>query len=108
MEKITLDYYQWRNTEYLTLLLRNTGSAQLTLADFFIAGQPVTPNPTVRCPGSNSPELNVNAPACTVMLPTVLGNCNAVVDNCGVAYNVRVVTSDGAIFDFSCIAGETS
>jgi hypothetical protein len=105
IEKITLDYYQWSINSTggtLLLMLRNTGSAQLTLANpcCFIAGQPT--NSTNKC-GSG---LNVNAAACQVTIytgPTFTQ---------GMSYNVRVVTSDGAgdvaIFDFSCVAGATS
>lgn len=102
IEKITLDYYQWNinnsTSGTLLLTLRNTGSAQLTLANpcCFIAGQPT--NATNQCPSG----LDVNAPACQVTINTGAGFTE------GVAYNVRVVTSDGAIFNFSCIAGETS
>ncbi len=105
IEKITLDYYQWiwisPDNGSLTLELRNTGSAQLTLAQFFIAAQPVNASfPTCRS------GLNVNSPACQVMIPYTLPP--PLTFNEGIAYNLRVVTSDGAIFDFSCIAGQTS
>jgi hypothetical protein len=105
-ERITLDYYNWTSTS-LILILRNTGSAQITLADFFIAGQPIACTPA-SCFSACSSGLSVNAPGCKVTLPTVLGNCASTVDNCGVAYDVRVVTTDGAIFDFTCIAGAAS
>ena len=113
IEKITLDYYQWSTVSGpLILMLRNIGSAQLTLAlsmqdpCCFIAGQPVTATFTDLSntpPGCSSSNLNVNAGACQVMLTYT----NATITR-GVAYDVRVVTSDGAIFDFSCIAGATS
>ena len=102
MEKITMDYYQWAMVSpangTLTFILRNTGSLQIALADFFIAGKPVTAS----FPGCSS-GLNVNAPGCQVTL-TYTGLSFTL----GVAYNVRVVTTDGAIFDYSCIAGTTS
>jgi hypothetical protein len=105
LEKITLDYYQWKigssANGTVTLELRNTGSAQITLADFFIAGNPVTPCFGTGC--SSAPNLNVNAPAMTVTLVyTGLGFTQ------GISYNVRVVTETGAAFDFACIAGATS
>jgi hypothetical protein len=102
-ETITLDYYQWKmqSTANGTLMLdlRNTGSTQVTLTDFFIAGNPV--NRT--CFGSCSPYLNVNAPVMNVTL-----TYSGLTFTQGVSYNVRVVTQNGAVFDFACIAGTTS
>jgi len=111
MEKITLDYYQWimksTTNGTLTLVLRNTGSAQLTLADFFIAGNPIAANATsfgYGCLTAQNPRnLNVNAAGCQVEL-----SYTGLSFTSGVAYNVRVVTTDGAIFDYSCVAGTTS
>ena len=104
MEKITMDYYKWNMISTangtLTLILRNTGSLQLTLADFFIAGNPVTASFGSACPSAN---LNVNASGCQVTLSYTGQNFTS-----GIAYNVRAVTVDGAIFDYSCIAGMTS
>jgi len=104
LEKITLDYYQWNwkssTAGNLTLELRNTGSTQITLADVFIIGQPVA---RTFGSGCSSGTLGVNAPGCQVSI-TYTG----LAITSGNAYNVRVVTSDGAIFDFSCIAGATS
>jgi len=105
LEKIALDYYQWNmesaTNGTLTLDLRNTGSTQVILADFFIAGRPVTPCFGTGC--SAGPDLNVNAPAMNVTL-TYSGLSFAQ----GVSYNTRVVTTTGAVFDFACIAGATS
>ena len=102
LERVSLDYYAWDLAHNkLNLTLRNVGSAQVTLADFFIAGKNVTAN-LANCPGG---VIKVNAPPpyCPVTLTYPgLGF------NTGVAYNVRVVTKDGAVFDFLCIAGTRS
>ena len=65
LEKISLDYYQWTMGSSangtLTLDLRNTGSTQVTLADFFIAS-----NPLHQASDPDAPQhqhLKVNAPA---------------------------------------------
>jgi len=104
IEKVTLDYYKWTIISSangtVILILRNTGSLQLTLADFFIAGNPVTVSFASAC---SSAQLNVNAAGCQVTLSYTGRSFTS-----GIAYNVRVVTTDGAIFDFSCIAGTTS
>jgi hypothetical protein len=105
LETITLDYYQWEmeSTANGTLMLdlRNTGSTQVTLADFFIASNPVTPCFGSGC--SSAQDLKVNAPAMNVTL-----TYSGLSLTQGVSYNVRVVTKDGAVFDFACIAGTTS
>jgi len=104
MEKITLDYYQWTMVSSangtLTLILRNTGSIQLKLADFFIAGNAVAPTFGSTCPAAN---INVNSPGCQVTLSYTGQSFTS-----GIAYNVRVVTADGALFDYACVAGMTS
>ena len=111
LEKISLSYYQWNLASgNLTLKLRNSGSTQLTLADFFIAGNKTAPSLTTNPhPNLLNPDclalalvISVNAPACWVTLHSGLTFAQ------GVAYNVRVVTKDGAIFDFTCIAGTTN
>jgi len=108
MEKITLDYYNWTSTAKLILILRNTGSAQITLADFFIEGNYIPLKDMsfgTGCSTVSTTSLYVNAPGCQV---TLLYSNAGLSFTLGVAYNVRVVTADGAIFDFSCIAGSTS
>jgi hypothetical protein len=113
LEQISLSYYQWSlGSGNLTLKLRNSGSTQLTLADFFIAGNKIAPNRTTNPhPDILNPDcltlapplaINVNAPACWVTLHSGLSFTQ------GVSYNVRVVTKDGAIFDFTCVAGTTN
>lgn len=106
-EQISLDYYHWWPNGNLTLEVRNTGSTQVTLADFFIAGNQITPNATVN--GCMQPPLNgvvsVNAPACLVKMTYPPAGLAA---NWGVSYDVRLVTKDGAIFDFTCITATAS
>lgn len=111
MEKIALDYYRWilgsSSNGTLTLILRNTGSSQVTLADFFIEGNPMASNATTFGSGcltapQNPQTLNVNGAGCQVQI-----FYSSLSFTSGVAYNVRVVTSDGAIFNYSCIAGTT-
>jgi hypothetical protein len=102
LEQITLDYYMWKcqttcGSGTIVLMLRNAGSKQVSLADFFIAGNQITPQkPT--WPST----IDVNTP-CNVTLPY-----SGLTLNTGYSYNVKVVTSDGAIFSFSCIAGNTN
>ena len=97
-EHLSLDYYAWTlrsNNGTVTLTLRNTGSAQVTLADFFIAGNAIT-NPTVGC---SNKLVQVNS-ACLITL-----QYSGLQFTQGISYNVEAVSIDGAIFSFACIAG---
>ena len=106
LEKVTLDYYQWNmvgsTNGTVTLKVRNTGSTQITLADFFIAGNPVITSYGPGCPGG---VVTVNSPPPFCSVTLTYSNASFTQ---GVSYNIRVVTNDGAIFDFACIAGTTS
>jgi len=96
VEHLSLDYYKWSlgsTSGNVTLKLRNTGSAQVTLADFFIAGNQIS-HSNVMC--------QVNS-ACPVTL-----SYSGLQFTRGLSYNVRAVTIDGAVFDFACIAGTAS
>jgi hypothetical protein len=102
LEQITLDYYTWRcgsscESGALTLMLRNSGSKQLSLADFFIAGN-LDKNVTSACTST----INVNT-ACSVSISYGTLSLEA-----GYSYNIKVATSDGAIFSFPCIAGNVA
>ena len=104
LEQITLDYYMWNcgttcGSGTLTLMLRNAGSKQVSLADFFIAGNQENESPqNSTCPTT----INVYSP-CKVIIQYQGLSLDA-----GYLYNVKVVTSDGAIFSFPCIAGNTA
>ena len=99
-EHISLDYYAWiLANRTVTLKLRNTGSAQVTLEDFFIAGNRITNSSFVGCPNG---VVKVNSPCSVKLFYSGLQFTQ------GISYNVRAVTNDGAIFDFACLAGTTS
>jgi len=105
VEHISLDYYAWNLVQKsVNLTLRNTGSSQVILADFFIAGNTisnVTWGSSSGC--SITHVVNVNSLPCSV---TLLYSGTQFKQ--GISYNVRVVSNDGAVFDFACIAGTTS
>lgn len=104
--QITLEFYDWTSctspcsTSTLTLTLRNVGSGRAVLAAFYVEGKAV--------------QLKVGGGStCTVTTSTLLPrySCAAVLDisfqaTAGVAYIVKVVTSDGGVFSYSCIAGQ--
>ncbi len=100
-EQLSLDYYDWTNTNSLKLTLRNVGPVQISLADFFIAGAQNTTSLTFGG-GCNSPRgvLPVQT-SCAVTFPVPAG----FTVKSGVAYTVKIVAKDGTIFSYSCIAG---
>jgi hypothetical protein len=104
LEQLSLDYYDWTNTNSLTLTLRNVGSAQIRFSDFFIAA---TRNSTALTfvGGCVSPQgmLPVQA-SCTLTFPVPVG----LTITSGIAYTVKIVAADGTTFTFSCIAGSNT
>jgi len=96
LEQVSLEYYAWTNNK-LNLTLRNVGRANIQFQDYFIAGRLVTPNGT--CGSSLATVTLKVGQSCTEILPTPS------TASVGISYTVRVVTIDGAIFDFVCIAG---
>jgi flagellin-like protein len=98
LEQVSLDYYSWNlSNGNLNLTVINVGGTNLKFVAFYIASNPVTPT-YYGCTGS----LNVKT-SCRIGL-----HYTGLTFSQGIAYNVRAVTSDGAIFNFSCIAGATS
>ena len=104
-QQLVMEAYSWTDiTAPLTLHLRNVGSAAVDIADadFFISGQTAT----------------IGTPTCTPASPSALppqGSCSvdvtpdaSVTINGGVAYVVKVVTPDGAVFSYTAIAGQAS
>jgi hypothetical protein len=105
LEQVALNFYTWQmksqTSGNVTLMLRNTGSVQVQLADFFIAGNSMPPaSVTYHCGGGST--INVNS-ACSISL-----NYSGLSFTQGDSYNVRSVTNDGAIFDFLCVAGNSA
>jgi hypothetical protein len=103
--QITLEYYDWSNLTTLTLTIRNTGSGLAFLAAFYVSGD------AVPLKGGSTCAI-VNATSTTSVRPQAA--CIAVLDTSGLsisrglAYSVRVVTMDGGMFTYSCIAGHST
>jgi flagellin-like protein len=111
LQQMALDYYDWtgasscsKSLSVLCLTVRNVGVAQITMTDFFIAGARNTSAITFGS-GCNSPKgvLAVQA-SCTLTFPTPTG----FTATSGNAYGIKIVTKDGAVFSYSCIAGQSS
>jgi len=96
-QQLIMEAYNWSSAT-LVLHLRNVGSANITLttppADFFVNGNPATQS------------------GCTTLAPQQ--SCSASVTGygftptSGVAYPIKVVTPDGAVFSYSAIYGQAS
>ena len=101
LEQVTLDYYKWYcsssscGSGNVVLILRNSGTKPVTLADFFIAGNRVSNPCSSNCPTT----INVGSAYNVTLAYSGLALYS------GYSYNVKVVTNDGAIFSFPCIAG---
>jgi archaeal type IV pilus assembly protein PilA len=112
LDRVALDYYDWSgeskcstNINVLCLTVRNVGVTKVTMSDFFINGRSNTTGLTFGT-GCNTPQrgvLNVGS-SCVLAFPVPSGFA----PTAGVAYNVKVVTSDGAILSYSCIAGQAA
>ena len=110
LEQVSLDYYDWSGTStcssgltIVCLTLRNVGVAKVTLTDFFIAGT------------RNTTDLKFNGTigGCVQGVLKVQSVCvitfyvpTSVPISSGITYNVKIVTRDGAVFSYSCIAGQ--
>jgi hypothetical protein len=101
LEQISLDYYDWTTLSTLKLTLRNVGVAKVTFSDFFIAGQGNTTALTFGS-GCNSPRGVLTVQSSCVVTFSIPTGFSA---TSGIVYSVRVISIDGAIFSFSCIAG---
>jgi len=103
VNQISLEFYDWTTTSTLKLTLRNVGSGQGILADFFVSGSQVfmnTGDPSNTCTDTDA---LLPGSACTAVLDT-----SGLTVMLGVNYIVRVVTRDGSVFSYSCIAGQST
>jgi len=102
VQRLAVEYYDWTTLSTLRLTVRNVGQSQLTLVDFFIAGRKNTTALTFGS-GCNSPNgmLPVQA-SCVITFPMPGG----FTPSSGFAYNAKLVTKEGTVFSFSCIAGQ--
>lgn len=98
--QITLEYYDWTTLTSLNLTLRNVGSGLASIAAYYVNGVKVTPSGGCTSLTTLNPQTSC---AVKLTIPAAL-NGQTVVP--GVAYLVKVVTVDGGIFAYSCVAGQ--
>jgi hypothetical protein len=107
-QQVIMEAYNWGavtgGTGDLTMTLRNVGPSGVEFADAFINGQTATPGTTgTSACHFNDPNniLDVGSSCQMVLTP-------AFAPSGGVAYTIKVVTVDGAVFSYSAIYGQSS
>ncbi|MGD0175542.1 MAG: archaellin/type IV pilin N-terminal domain-containing protein [Candidatus Bathyarchaeia archaeon] len=97
---ITLEFYDWTTLTTLNLTVRNVGSGLANIAAYYVSGTKVTASGACTSTTTLQPQKS-----CLVKL-TIPAALNGQTVLTGVAYLVKVVTKDGGIFVYSCIAGQ--
>ena len=104
-QQVIMEAYSWPATTAggnpITMTLRNVGPSATEFSDAFING--VTAAPTGSCAPFNT-ATNVLAVGQSCQL--ILTPTNA--PSGGVAYTIKIVTIDGAVFSYSAIYGQSS
>jgi len=105
--QVTLEYYSWSssNLHSLNLTLRNTGSGQTVLADFFVNGTSVTLSSTTGSCYTYTTTTTHLLPGTTCV--AVLTIPATMTITAGYAYSVRLVTIDGSVFTYTLTAGQS-
>ena len=109
-EQVIMEAYNWSGSS-LVLTVRNVGTANVVVADVFVNGAKIA-NPAVANAGTST---GCNTPTGTI---PVQSSCSVTLTNAninsatsvtgGVAYSIKVVTVDGAVFSYSAIDGQSS
>lgn len=109
--QITLEYYDWTSLNSLKLTVRNVGSGFAKISAYYVNGVKVAPSPGGCTTVSTLyPQTSTLTSSCTVTLtisgsPPRLGGQTVLT---GVAYLVKIATTDGGLFSYSCIAGQST
>ena len=103
-QQLIMEAYNWLTPgTSLIMTVRNVGTANIAVADVFVNG--VAATGAVGGSGTNCNTPTGNVPVQTSCTLTITGY--GTMTN-GVAYSVKVVTADGAVFSYSAIAGQAS
>lgn len=99
---IALEYYDWSTLSSLSLKVRNIGATNVNLqnADYFVNGLMTTAS-VGTCASSSSTAKVVPQDSCPVTLTV-----SAFTPSNGIAYVVKIITPEGAVFSYSCVAGQ--
>jgi flagellin-like protein len=94
-EQLIMEAYDATGEDTWVLYLRNVGPTTSTIAAVYVEGKPVNSSGTSSYPPGESGAL-------TITLPddfTLVG---------GAAYTIKIVTTSGAVFSYSVIAGRAA
>ena len=103
-QQLKLESYNWGTLGTPAMTMRNVGSAGINIAgaDWFING--VAEIVTVgSCSTGSTGSSLLPQGSCAVTLTTT-----GLTPSSGVAYTIKVVTPDGAVFSYAAIAGQAS
>ena len=99
-QQVIMEAYNWGTATSLVMTLRNVGPSQITFADWFVNG--IAPSSVAgSCVGAGV-QLAVGT-SCIATLTLGAASYSA-----GVAYVIKVVSVDGAVFSYSAIDGSAS
>jgi flagellin-like protein len=100
-EQVIAEAYNWLTPGSLILQIRNVGTSGVTIASVYINGvAATTPLYSTGCPSGVIPVQT----GCT-MTVTVPAAASAAT---GVAYTIKVISIDGAVFSYSAVDGQAS
>ena len=100
-QQVIMEAYNWGTANSLVLTLRNVGPASVQFQDYFVNGvKATTLSGTCGYSGATSTLTVGSSCTETVTPPTTAA--------AGVAYVIKVVSVDGAVFSYSAIAGSAS
>jgi len=116
--QITLEYYDWTTSPCCTTLkltIRNVGSGLANIAAYYVSGKPITyPSSTICSSVSVSATVAVTTTVTSVTSLLPQASCTVTLTlpttgltiTPGFAYEVKIVTNNGGVFAYSCVAGQ--
>ena len=99
-QQVIMEAYDWTGAT-LKLTLRNVGPATVQMMDYFINGSPVTTLSGACGYSAATSPLAVGQPCTETLTPPTTAAA-------GVAYVIKIVSVDGAVFSYSAISGSAS
>ena len=103
-QQVIMEAYNWATTATPKLTLRNVGPATIEIQDYFINGVLADASASGGCGVSGATSMLSVGTSCVETLTVPAG----VTASVGVAYVIKVVSIDGAVFSYSAICGSSS
>jgi len=96
-EQLVVEAYDWKDTAKLIVVIRNVGSAEVTLAAAYIEGAAAPGGPT---------GLPADKVAIGLTISYTLTMPLGFTPTSGASYVLKLATLTGGTFTFSCVAGK--